>query len=140
MQLYFASILLALAAQAPVPRAGVSVQLATTQHAQPLPEADQPEAVVIALTASGKLYLGITPITPAALPRTLPRTKTLCFKADARAPYSAIVEVLDSLRHLGVSSVWLITGQQDTPEPANPVPPKGFELRLTPATRPPSRP
>lgn len=123
---------LVLAAQAPVPRAGVSVQMAVTQHAQPLPQADQPDAVVVALTATGKLYLGIQPITPAELPRV----QSIYFKADARAPYAKVVEVLDALRHLGVTSVFLLTDQKDSPEPSYPVPPKGIELRLPAATRP----
>lgn len=120
-------LLLALA-QPPVPTAGVSVQMAPSQYAQPLPQADQPSAVVVALTASGKLYLGIQPITPAELPRV----KSLFFKADARAPYSRIVEVLDTLRHNGVTTVFLLTDQKD-PAPGVYVQPKGIELLLAPA-------
>ena len=70
-------LLLALAAQPPAPRAGVSVQMAVTQHAQPLPQADQPEAVVVALTRDGKLYNGITPITVAERQGRLEKARRL---------------------------------------------------------------
>src|SRR4051812_17781508 len=73
---------------------GVSVQLAVTTNAVAVPSADQPDAVVVALTADGTTYLLANPVrTPdlADQVRSILSTrtdKTLYIKADARVPYA----------------------------------------------------
>lgn len=127
------ALALAAWAQAPQMRAGVSVQMAVTKNASPLPEADQPDAVVVAVTAGGRTYLEITQVTPEQLAAKVPAASRVFVKADARAPFSIVARSLDALRTAGVSATWLLTDQKDAPEPHAIMPPKGLAIRLAPA-------
>lgn len=122
--------------QAPVLRAGVSVQMAATAHASPLPQADWADALVIAVTAGGKVYLSITPVEPADLPAKLkgkPGGNQVFIKGDARARYAVLAKVMEAVSRAGFPSPFLLTAQKDTPEPAYPVPPKGLQVWMSPA-------
>ena len=78
---------------------GVSVQLAVTSNAVAIPNADKQDALVVALTADGTIYLRGEPLpTPALADRvrsilSTRKDKTLYIKADARVPYARLVEV-----------------------------------------------
>ena len=116
---------------------GVNVQLAVTSNAVAVPNADQPEALVVALTADGSTYLGANPVpTPDLADRVRSilskrKDKTLYIKADARVPYARLVEVIDAVQKSGVDGLTLLTAQQDTADQGRmPVPPKGLELRV----------
>ena len=50
---------------------GISVELARTSSAVPVPDADNQEALIITVTDSGGLYFGIDPVTPDALAEKL---------------------------------------------------------------------
>ena len=123
---------------------GVSVELAPTSHAQAVPGADQPGAVIVAVTRSGNLFLGADPVAPEALTdrvrQRLARTsgKTVYVKADARAASAAVLKILGRLSQAGVTTPILLTGQHDSSE-ALPVPPKGLEVRIGPASLSASR-
>jgi biopolymer transport protein ExbD len=87
---------------------GISVELAPTSSAVPVPGADNQDAVIITVTDSGKFYLGIDPVAPASLAEKLKarmsdRTQNLYIKADARAPYAYVVKVLDATRTAGIA-------------------------------------
>ncbi len=43
---------------------GVSVQMAVTSNATPMPEADNPDAWIVTITSDGSLYLGTHPVSP----------------------------------------------------------------------------
>ena len=45
-------------AQSPALQKGVSVQMAITNNATPMPEADKKDAWIVAVTAPGQLYFG----------------------------------------------------------------------------------
>ena len=116
---------------------GVSVQLAVTSNAVAVPNADEPDAVVVALTADGSTYLRANPVrTPDLADRVSSilsgrKDKTLYIKADARVPYARVVEVVDAVQKSGVEGVTFLTTQQDAADQARrPVPPKGLELRV----------
>jgi biopolymer transport protein ExbD/biopolymer transport protein TolR len=115
---------------------GISVQLAATRNAVAMPDADREHAVIVAVTHNGDVYLGIDPITPAALAekRSLAgRTEgKLYVKADARTPYADVMKVLGAVRTAGVTAPKLLTGQQAAPQPSRPVPPYGLEVRVGP--------
>lgn len=127
------SLALAQDPRRPVLRAGVSVELAGTQHAVAMPQADEEDAQVVAVTIKGKVYLGVTPLSPAELPAKVRGGKPVYLKADARASYSVVAAVLHALRQAGFSTVSLLTAQQESPQPGHPVPPKGLAVRLAPA-------
>jgi biopolymer transport protein ExbD/biopolymer transport protein TolR len=116
---------------------GVSVQLAVTSNAIAVPNADQQDALVVALTADGSVYLRADRVpTPDLSERvrsilSTRNDKTLYIKADARVPYARLVEVIDAVQKSGVEGVTLLTAQQDATDQARrPVSPKGLELRV----------
>ena len=126
----------ALSQSAQVPlQAGVNVQLAVTNNAVSVPQADNPDALVVALTADGATYLGVDRVVPAVLAdrvKTLlsaRNDKTLYIKADARVPCARVIEVMDAVRNSGVDVLTFLTAQQDTAG-SRPVASKGLQMRV----------
>jgi biopolymer transport protein TolR len=116
---------------------GVSVQLADTSNAVAVPNADDPDALVVALTADGSTYLRANPVrTPDLADRvkillSTRKDKTLYIKADARVPYARVVAVIDAVQNTGVEGVTFLTAQPDAGDQGRrPVSPKGLELRV----------
>lgn len=116
---------------------GVSVQLAVTNNAVAVPKADQPDALVVALTADGSIYLRANRVPTPDLADSVRSTlstrtdKTLYIKADARVPYARLVEVIDAVQKSGVEGLTFLTAQQDAADQGRrPVSPKGLELRV----------
>ena len=97
---------------------GVSVQLAVTSNAVAVPNADKQDALVVALTADGTTYLRGEPLPTVSLADRVRRMlstrkeKTLYIKADARARYRALAEVVDAVHEAGVERVGLLTEQR----------------------------
>ena len=96
---------------------GVSVDMVKTKNPIPMQAADKSDAVVIAINRDGKVFLGTTQTPPEEL---APKVKDLltnrldktCFvKADSRARYEKVVEVVDNLRAAGVDQLGLLTEQ-----------------------------
>jgi biopolymer transport protein ExbD len=96
---------------------GQSVDLVKTKNPIAMQAADKEDAVLVAVTRDGKIFLspGNQQMTAADLP---PKVKDLltnkldktCFiKADARARYEKVEDVVDNLRASGVDSIGLIT-------------------------------
>ncbi len=128
----------------PAMQKGISVELARTSSAVPVPDADKQEAWIIAVTDSGGLFLGIDPVTPEALAEKLKarqsqHAQTLYIKADARAPYASVVKVLDAAHSAHVLSVTLLTTQPKATRVGTLVSPEGIEMELArrsaPATK-----
>src|SRR5258706_12956826 len=114
---------------------GISVELAPTSSAVPAPEANKPDALIVTVTDTGKLYFGIEPVTPESLAEKLKvrhsRTQNLYIKADARAPYACVVKVLDAANTASVTGVTLLATQPKTMQAGTVVLPVGIELELT---------
>jgi len=112
---------------------GVSVDLVKTQHPIAMQAADKSDAIVCAVTRDGKTYLNTTQMAPEDLPakvKDLPANrldKTVFVKADSRARYERVVDVVDNLRAAGVDQLGLLTEQvQETKgAPATAAPPAG---------------
>jgi biopolymer transport protein ExbD len=122
---------------------GISVELAPTSSAVPVPDADNQDALIITVTDTGRLYFGIDPVTPDSLAEKLKgrmsnRTQNLYIKADARVPYACVVKVLDAARTAGVGGVTLLTTQPKTTQAGTVVFPEGIEMEL--ARRSPAAP
>jgi len=124
------SMVMAQGPQHPVLRAGVSVDMATTQHAVTMPQADEVDALVVAVTAKGRVYLGVTPISPTELQAKVKGGKPVYIKADSRAAYAGVARALDAVGLAGLSTASLLTSQNDTPRPGFPLPPQGLDVRL----------
>ena len=100
-----------------------SVDMAKTENPRKMPDADKEDAVVLAVTRDGKVYLGSTPvlvdrITPEVKDRISSRLdKTVYVKSDARAKYGDVVGVIDNVRAAGVDSLGLLTEQLEHHQP-----------------------
>ena len=118
----------------PTLRPGISVALPVTSNAALVPKADKEDAIVVTITDKSQLYLGVNPILVSDVPQKVKDAlashpdKVVYIKADARAPYASVVQVLDSLRSADVEGITLLTAQGAPPEPKVPVPPKGLEM------------
>ncbi len=102
----------------PMLQKGVSVDLAKTNNPVQMPDADKEDALLVAVTRDGKVFFGSDQVDPAQLTnkmkdRLANRTdKRVFVKADARAKYGAVVEVVDNVRSAGVDQLGLLTEQR----------------------------
>jgi biopolymer transport protein ExbD len=96
---------------------GHDVNKVKTHNDVKMVEADKEDAVLIAITRDGKVFLspGNSMVQPSDLGgkvkdlQTNRSDKTVYVKADARARFSAVTDVIDNLRTAQVDSVGLIT-------------------------------
>ena len=92
-----------------------SVDMAKTENPRLMPDADKEDAVVLAVTRDGKVYLGSDPIrledvTTKVKDRISSKLdKTVYVKSDARAKYGDVVTVVDNVRASGVDTLGLLT-------------------------------
>ena len=135
----FATVMLVLcAAIAPLAQQlqkGVSVQLAPTKNATPMPAADEQNAWIIAITAEGGLFFGSESVTRDGLLNTMIRTprnrdQNLYIKADARTPYSNVEYALKAAHTVWFDRPILLSQQSSSSEAGTIVPPKGLEVSL----------
>ena len=94
-------------AQIPPLQKGVSVQMAVTNNATPMPEADSQGAWIVAVTTPGQIYFGTQAVTAEQLSeemKTHPRNRNakLYIKADARAPYAGVKKTLQAAKELSL--------------------------------------
>jgi biopolymer transport protein ExbD len=96
---------------------GQTVDLVRTHHDITMQAADKEDAVLIAVTRNGAIFLspGNIKMTADQLPEkvrdllTNKTDKTVYIKSDARAKYSAVEDVVDNVRAAGVDQIGLIT-------------------------------
>jgi biopolymer transport protein ExbD len=122
-------------ATAQVLQKGVSVKMAGANNAQPMPDADNADAWIITVTADGRLYFGVDPVTPADLQQRMIRTprkrsQRLYIKADARASFASVQKALDAASTAEFASPVLLVSQEGTVSPGTVVSPKGLEILM----------
>jgi len=100
------------------------VDLAPTNNAHDMKDADKDDAVVVAVTRDGSLYLQNTRIRKESITNEVKDQianrldKTVYVKSDARAKYGDVVAVVDEIRAAGVDQLGLLTqkvSRQTTP-------------------------
>ena len=103
------------------------VDLATANNARDMKEADKDDAIVVAVTRDGSLYMGNTKITKEEITGQIKDRiankldKTVYVKSDARAKYGDVVSTVDEIRSAGVDQLGLLTEKaQKTPSPQAP--------------------
>lgn len=107
---------------------GVSVDLVKTRNPIAMQNADKDDAVLVAVTRDGKIFLNTTQMTPETLTSkvkdmlTNKLDKTVYIKSDSRAKYEKVVEVIDNIRTAGVDNLGLLTEQIQDKRSAAPVP------------------
>jgi biopolymer transport protein ExbD len=96
---------------------GVAVNMVKTHNDIKMQEADKEDAILIAVTRDGKVFLspGNTMVQVDQLPAKVKdlqqnrSDKTVYIRADARARFSSVTDVIDALRTDGVDTIGLIT-------------------------------
>jgi biopolymer transport protein ExbD len=104
------------------------VDLAMTNNAREMKEADKDDAIVVAVTRDGSIFLNNTKLTKEDITGqvkdklTNRLDKTVYVKSDARAKYGDVVAVVDEIRSAGVDQLGLLTekAQSRTPPPPPP--------------------
>ncbi len=120
----------------PMLQKGVSVDLAKVNNPAQMPDADKEDALLVAIMRDGKVFLGNDQIPPDQLTNKIKDRianrvdKRVYIRADARAKFGSVVDVVDNVRAAGVDQLGLLTEQRKaTPgqtAPANPAtPPSG---------------
>ena len=101
----------------PMLQKGQSVDMVRTRNPIAMQSADKEDAVLVAVTRDGKAYLGSTQIKPKDLPQKIKDMlsnkldKTCYLKADQRARYEKVVDVVNNMRAGGVDQLGLLTEQ-----------------------------
>ena len=104
----------------PMLQKGISVDMAKTNSPTPMPDADKEDSLLVAVSHDGKVYFGSDQINPDDLTGKVKdrlankADKRVFIKADARARYGKVVEVVDDIRSAGVDDVGLLTEQKKT--------------------------
>ena len=114
---------------------GIQVNMVKTKNPIAMQAADKSDAILIAVTKDGRSYLNNTQMPPEDLaPKvkdllTNRIDKTVFIRADQRAKYEKVVDVVDNLRAAGVDQVGLLTEQiqqqKDKNKPQQPQKPAG---------------
>ena len=106
-----------------------SVDLVSTDNPRDMKDADKDDAIVVAITSDGTIYMGNTriqkeEITGQVKDRISTRLdKTVYVKSDSRAKYGRVVEVVDEIRSAGVDQLGLLTQKNQNTKSTPPPPP-----------------
>jgi biopolymer transport protein TolR len=98
----------------------VAVDMAKVDNPTPMPDADKEDAIIVAVTRDGGVYLGQDHVAPGDLGVKV-RDKlvdtpgrTIYVRADARAQYRAVEDAIDAVRTAGVDEVGLLTQRKES--------------------------
>ncbi|HZB89001.1 MAG TPA: biopolymer transporter ExbD [Terracidiphilus sp.] len=97
----------------------VAVDMAKVDNPVSMPDADKEDAIVVAITRDGGVYLGQDRIALEELGQKVRDKladtpgKTIFVRADARAQYRAVEDAIDAVRTAGVDEVGLLTQRRD---------------------------
>ena len=107
----------------PMLQHGMAVDLAKTNNPSNMPDADKEDALLVAVTRENQVYFGKEKIAaselgPKVRDKLQNRTdKRVFIKADARAKYGTVVDVVDNVRSAGVDQLGLLTEQRQHTDP-----------------------
>jgi len=102
----------------PMLQKGVTVNLAKVSNPTQMPDADKEDALIVAVMHDGGVFFGNDKISPDQLTnkvkdRIANRTNKIVYvRADARATYKYVVDVVDNVRAAGVDDLGLLTDQK----------------------------
>jgi biopolymer transport protein ExbD/biopolymer transport protein TolR len=110
----------------PMLQKGVSVDMAKTENPVPMADADKEDALLIAVMKDGTVFFGSDKTPPDQLTNKVKDKlsnrvdKRVFIRADARARYGFVVDVVDNVRAAGVDQVGLLTEQRKQGAPSAP--------------------
>jgi biopolymer transport protein TolR len=101
----------------PMLHPGQSVKMANAQNAEKMPFADRDDAIIVAVTRDGHVFLSpgnreiaINAISDNIRDLTASRVdKTVYVRSDARAKYGDVVKSVDQIRATGVENIGMLT-------------------------------
>ena len=102
----------------PMLQKGVSVDMAKTNNPVPLQDADKEDALIVAVQRDGAVFFDSQKVSAEELTQKVKdrvqsrSNKEVFIRADARAKYKGVVEVVDDVRSAGVDQVGLLTEQK----------------------------
>jgi len=97
----------------------VAVDMAKVDNPIAMPDADKEDAIVVAVTRDGGVFLGqdkvaLTDLGPRVQEKLADKPgKTIYIRADARAQYLAVENAIDAVRTSGVDDVGLLTQKKE---------------------------
>ena len=104
------------------------VDLAPTNNPQDMKNADKDDAIVVAISRDGNIFLGNNEVRKEELSAQIKDRisnrldKTVYVKSDARAKYGRVVEIVDEIRSAGVDQLGLLTEKRQGLKPTPPPP------------------
>jgi len=103
----------------PMLQKGVSVDLAKVNNPEQMPDADKEDALIVAVMRTGDVFFGndklqgLDQLTGKIRDRLANKSdKRVYIRADARAKFGRVVEVVDDIRAAGVDQLGLLTDQR----------------------------
>jgi len=115
----------------PMLQKSLPVDMARVNNAKEMQDADKDDAIIVAVTRDGTIYLKNTKITKEDITGNIRDAlsnrldKTVYVKSDARAKYGDVVAVVDEIRSAGVDQLGLLTEQNQQERRTPPPPPNG---------------
>ena len=97
---------------------GRPVEMAQAVNPIQMPDADKEDSLIVAIQRDGKIFLGSQQTDPEQLTQKVKEhmqshaSGPLFIKADARAHYRAVAQVVDDVRSAGVGDLGLLTEQK----------------------------
>ncbi len=97
----------------------VQIDMAQVVNPQSMPDADKDDAIVVAVTRDGRVFLGQNLVDPSQLGSLVrdklenKTDKTIYVRADARAQYKAVEDAIDDVRTAGVEEIGLLTQKKE---------------------------
>ena len=115
----------------PMLQKGISVDMAKVNNPTPMQDADKEDALLVSVMKNGDVFFGsdkvaVDSLTGKVKDRLANKTnKEVYLKADARAHFGNVVQVVDAVRAAGVDDLGLLTDQRKTTPNAPPAAPAG---------------
>ena len=97
----------------------VQINMAQVDNPTAMPDADKEDAIVVAITRSGDVFIGQNKTAISELGVQVREKladkpgKTIYIRADARAQYRAVEDAIDAVRTAGVDDVGLLTQKRE---------------------------
>src|ERR1700678_2212326 len=115
----------------PMLQKGISVDMAKVNNPTPMQDADKEDALLVSVMKNGDVFFGSDKVAADRLTRkvqdrlTNRASKEVYLKADARAHFGNVVQVVDAVRAAGVDDLGLLTEQRKSTPNAPPATPTG---------------
>ncbi len=98
--------------------AGAAADLAKVAHPVAMREANREDALLIAVQRDGRIWFGTETVTPDHLPGKIRdrlsrgAERRVYIRADARARYGTVLEVLDNVRSAGIENIAFLVDER----------------------------